>query len=39
MTNGADQKVGKDAIERFQVLRKQLDERKKELEKILGPAM
>jgi photosystem II stability/assembly factor-like uncharacterized protein len=39
MTNGADQKVGKDAIERFQVLRKQLDDRKKELEKILGPAM
>jgi hypothetical protein len=39
MTSGADQKVGNDAVERLQVLRKQLDDRKKELEKILGPAM
>jgi hypothetical protein len=39
MTNGADQKVGNDAIERLHVLRKQLDDRKKELDKILGPAM
>jgi hypothetical protein len=39
MTNSADQKVGKDAIERFQVLRKALDDRKKELDRILGPAM
>jgi hypothetical protein len=39
MTNGADQKPGRDAIDRFQVLRKELDERKKELDKILGPAM
>ena len=39
MTNSADQKPGKDAIDRLLVLRKELDDRKKELEKILGPAM
>ena len=39
MTNGADQKPGKDAVERLQVLRKELEERKKELDRILGPAM
>ena len=32
-------KVGKDAIERLQVLKKELDQRKKELDAILGPAM
>jgi photosystem II stability/assembly factor-like uncharacterized protein len=39
MTNSADQKPGRDAIERLQVLRKELDERKKALDRILGPAM
>lgn len=39
MTNSADQKPGKDAIDRLQLLRKELDDRKKELDKILGPAM
>jgi hypothetical protein len=39
MTNGADQKPGKDAVDRLRVLRKQLDDRKKELDKILGPSM
>ncbi|HVT37516.1 MAG TPA: hypothetical protein VHE78_00600 [Gemmatimonadaceae bacterium] len=39
MTNGADQKPGRDAIERMHVLRKELDERKKALDRILGPAM
>ncbi len=39
MTNGADQKPGKDAVDRFRVLRKELDDRKKELDKILGPSM
>ena len=34
MTNGADQKPGRDAIERLRVLRKELDDRKKELDKI-----
>jgi hypothetical protein len=39
MTNGADQRPGKDAVDRLRVLRKDLDDRKKELDKILGPAM
>ena len=37
MTNGADQKVGRDAIERYQQLRKDLDERRRELDRVLGP--
>lgn len=36
MTNGADQKVGHDAVERYQELRKELDQRKAELDKLLG---
>jgi hypothetical protein len=39
MTNGADQRPGKDAIDRLKVLRKDLDDRKKELDKLVGPAM
>jgi photosystem II stability/assembly factor-like uncharacterized protein len=39
MTNGADQRPGKDAVDRLRVLRTRLDEKKKELDKILGPAM
>jgi hypothetical protein len=37
MTNGADQKVGHDAVDRYQELRKELDQRKAELDKLLGP--
>jgi photosystem II stability/assembly factor-like uncharacterized protein len=36
MTNGPDQKIGQDAIERLQVLRKELDQRIAELNSILG---
>jgi hypothetical protein len=39
MTGGADQKVGKDAKDRYAVLRKELDAIKAELDRILGPAM
>jgi hypothetical protein len=39
MTNGVDQKPGKDAVDRLKVLRVALDAKKKELDKILGPAM
>ena len=39
MTNGADQKPGKDAVDRLQVLRTDLEARKKELDRIIGPAM
>ena len=37
MTNGADQKVGHDAVDRYQELKKELDQRKAELDKLLGP--
>ncbi len=37
MTNSADQKIGRDAIERYAELRKQLDQRTAELNRILGP--
>ena len=37
MTNVADQKIGRDAIERYQVLRKELDGYVGELNKLLGP--
>ena len=37
MTNATDQKIGRDAIERYGVLRKELDDRIAELNKILGP--
>jgi photosystem II stability/assembly factor-like uncharacterized protein len=36
ITNATDQKIGRDAIERYQVLRKELDARIAELEKILA---
>jgi hypothetical protein len=39
MTNNTDQKVGRDAIERYGVLRKELDGRMAELDRILGPEM
>ena len=38
MTTQADQKIGRDAIQRFNVLRKELDDRIAEFRKILGPA-
>ncbi|MEO6445372.1 MAG: hypothetical protein ABIZ91_04925, partial [Gemmatimonadaceae bacterium] len=38
MTTQADQKIGRDAISRFNVLRKELDERIAEFRKIVGPA-
>jgi hypothetical protein len=38
LTNSADQKIGRDAIERYGVLRKELDQHIAELDKILGPA-
>ncbi len=38
MTSGADMKIGRDAIERYQVLRKELDDIKAELDRLLGPA-
>jgi hypothetical protein len=36
LTNATDQKIGRDAIERYNVLRKSLDERMAQLNKILG---
>jgi hypothetical protein len=37
MTNSADEKIGNDAIQRYQELKKELEQRKVELEKIIGP--
>ncbi len=37
MTNSVDQKVGRDAIERYQTLRKELDDMKAKLNRVLGP--
>lgn len=36
LTNGPDQKIGQDAVERLEVLRKELDQRIAELSSILG---
>jgi photosystem II stability/assembly factor-like uncharacterized protein len=36
MTTGADQKIGRDAIERYQVLKKELDALKAETDRLLG---
>jgi hypothetical protein len=38
MTNQADQKVGRDAVERYQVLRKELDAIQAEARSVLGAA-
>src|SRR5436305_2372289 len=38
MTNNSDQKIGRDAVERYQALRKELDARVAELNQILGSA-
>ena len=37
MTNSADEKIGRDAVDRYQELNKELEQRKAELDKILGP--
>ena len=36
LTNNSDQKIGRDAVERYDVLRKALDEKIAELNKLLG---
>ncbi len=36
MTTGADQKVGRDALERYQVLRKELDALRAEVDRVAG---
>jgi hypothetical protein len=38
MTNNSDQKIGRDAVERYAALRKELDSRIAELNGILGSA-
>jgi photosystem II stability/assembly factor-like uncharacterized protein len=38
MTTGVDQKIGRDAIERYQALKKELDALKVEVDRLLGPA-
>jgi hypothetical protein len=35
MTTGADQKVGRDALERYEVLRKEFDQLQSEVDRIL----
>jgi hypothetical protein len=37
MTTGVDQKIGRDAIERHVVLRRELDAVKAEVDRVLGP--
>ena len=39
MTTRVDQKVGRDALERYQVLKKELDEVRIELDKLLGASL
>jgi hypothetical protein len=36
MTTGADQKIGRDAVERYNTLRKELDALRGELDRVLG---
>jgi hypothetical protein len=36
MTTGVDQKIGRDAIERYQVLKKELDALKADVDRLLG---
>jgi hypothetical protein len=38
LTTGTDQKIGRDASERYEILRKELDARMAELNKLVGPA-
>ena len=37
LTTGTDQKIGRDAVERYEILRKELDQRAAELNKLAGP--
>jgi photosystem II stability/assembly factor-like uncharacterized protein len=37
MTTGVDQKIGRDALERYAALKKQLDDIRAELDRLLGP--
>lgn len=37
MTTGVDQKIGRDAVERYEVLRKELEAVRAELDTVLGP--
>ena len=37
MTANVDQRIGRDAIERYAVLRKELDELRAEADRVLGP--
>jgi hypothetical protein len=39
MTTGVDQKIGRDAISRYQELKKQLDSMKAEADRLLGPGL
>ena len=39
MTTNVDQKIGRDAIERYQVLKKELDALRLEADQILGPSV
>jgi hypothetical protein len=39
MTTRVDQKVGRDALERAEVLRKELDEAKAAIDRAIGPAL
>ena len=38
MSANVDQKIGRDAIERYEVLRKELDTIRAEVDRVLGPA-
>jgi photosystem II stability/assembly factor-like uncharacterized protein len=38
LTTGTDQKIGRDATDRYEILRKELDARMAELNKLVGPA-
>jgi hypothetical protein len=38
MTANVDQRIGRDAIERYEVLRKELEAIRTEVERLLGPA-
>ena len=39
MTTNVDQKIGRDAIERYQVLKKELDALQAEVDRVLGPSV
>jgi hypothetical protein len=38
MTTSVDQKIGRDAVERYQTLKKELDAMRAEVDQVLGPA-